>query len=63
MRTCLIDFLKREDGAVTTDWVVLTGMVVGLAIGFTIIFRENISSASIDLMEKTGQAALDAVDL
>ena len=26
-------FLAREDGAVTVDWVVLTGALVGLSIG------------------------------
>ena len=29
------DFLTEEDGAVTVDWVVLTGAVVGL--GFAVI--------------------------
>ena len=28
----LFQFLKNEDGAVTVDWVVLTGSLVGLAI-------------------------------
>lgn len=31
MITKLIQFIRREDGAVTVDWVVLTAMVVGLA--------------------------------
>nr|WP_212524566.1 hypothetical protein [Actibacterium sp. MT2.3-13A] len=33
MRLYLKDFLKREDGAVTIDWVVLTATIVGLGIG------------------------------
>jgi hypothetical protein len=31
MLKSLFLFLKREDGAVTVDWVVLTAAVVGLA--------------------------------
>lgn len=31
MLKSLFHFLKREDGAVTVDWVVLTAAVVGLA--------------------------------
>lgn len=31
MRTCLNNFFRREDGAVTVDWVVLTAAVVALA--------------------------------
>lgn len=29
---CLIAFLKSEDGAVTTDWVVLTASLVGMGV-------------------------------
>ena len=29
---CLDRFLRQTDGAVTVDWVVLTGLVVGLAL-------------------------------
>lgn len=32
----VILFFKREDGAVTVDWVVLTAAVVGLAFAATI---------------------------
>lgn len=32
MRQYLKDFLSREDGAVTIDWVVLTAAIVGLGI-------------------------------
>ena len=33
MTKFLAKFRKDEDGAVTVDWVVLTALVVGLAIG------------------------------
>lgn len=35
MRATFEAFLLAEDGAVTVDWVVLTGMIVGL--GFAVI--------------------------
>ncbi|MEQ9041396.1 MAG: hypothetical protein RIE24_23995 [Silicimonas sp.] len=35
MRASITKFLFEEDGAVTVDWVVLTGAVVGL--GFAVI--------------------------
>ncbi len=35
MRVLVKSFLSAEDGAVTVDWVVLTGAVVGL--GFAVI--------------------------
>ena len=35
MRAIVQSFLSGEDGAVTVDWVVLTGAVVGL--GFAVI--------------------------
>lgn len=33
MLKCLRKFLSCENGAVTVDWVVLTGAIVGLSIG------------------------------
>ena len=32
MQETLAKFIKAEDGAVTVDWVVLTGAIVGLGI-------------------------------
>ncbi len=32
MRSMFTNFKKDEDGAVTVDWVVLTGAIVGLGI-------------------------------
>lgn len=38
MRKLLSTFRKREDGAVTVDWVVLTAAMVGLCItAYTVI--------------------------
>ncbi len=32
MQEALANFIEAEDGAVTVDWVVLTGAIVGLGI-------------------------------
>jgi hypothetical protein len=34
-------FRDREDGAVTVDWVVMTAMVVGMALGVMTIFHDG----------------------
>ena len=39
MTTAFRKFLRREEGAVTVDWVVLTAAVVGLAIGVFTFFE------------------------
>ncbi len=63
MRSKIVEFLHGESGAVTADWVVLTGMIVGLVLGFSVIFGDDIWGASINVMEKTGDAALASVDI
>lgn len=42
-------FLKREDGAVTVDWVVLTAAIVGLAAGAggSMLDATNVLSAKV----------------
>lgn len=42
-------FLSREDGAVTMDWVVLASLVVGLAIAFGSIYRNQIADLASDM--------------
>ena len=32
LRSCLARFISEEEGAVTVDWVALTGAIVGLGI-------------------------------
>lgn len=44
MRVIVQSFLSNEDGAVTVDWVVLTGAIVGL--GFAVIW--SISGGILD---------------
>ena len=39
-------FFKREDGAVTVDWVVLTAATVGLAGGLGATMLDGITTAS-----------------
>lgn len=52
----LQSFLRREDGAVTVDWVVLTAAIVllGVAAGFTVTagvphLANSISSTMVDM--------------
>lgn len=35
------DFCQEEDGAVTVDWVVLTGAVVGVAMGMVLMLANG----------------------
>jgi Flp pilus assembly pilin Flp len=39
-------FLRREEGAITVDWVVLTAAVSGLAIAFIVQLKDDASSLS-----------------
>lgn len=54
-------FLAREDGAVTVDWVVLTGALVGLSIG---VFS-SVQAGLVDLSGKIsdGIASAEVMDL
>jgi len=56
MRQYLKDFLAREDGAVTIDWVVLTAAIVGLGIAV----MAAIGSATNDLAVEL-ESTLDTV--
>ena len=44
-------FAKCQDGAVTTDWVLLTAGVVGLAAASTLIINDSIVSVSAEIGE------------
>ncbi len=67
MQNLLIKFAKRDDGAVTVDWVVLTAGVVGLAVGaFLVIETEtqtlsNNISATVNAVDTTGAAGATGV--
>jgi Flp pilus assembly pilin Flp len=39
-------FLRREDGAVTVDWVVLTAAVAGFCIAFVVELKSDASGLS-----------------
>ncbi|GAA6187726.1 hypothetical protein [Litorivita sp. NS0012-18] len=41
MKSIFTRFSKREDGAVTVDWVVLTAAVVGLMAGGYYLMRQG----------------------
>ena len=48
-------FAKDEDGAVTVDWVVLTGAIVGLGIAVL----TTVSEGTTDLAEDIGDSLED----
>ncbi len=48
MTNVLKAFWKREDGAVTVDWVVLTAAIVGLAIASYTVISTNTQQLSAD---------------
>ncbi len=53
----LTRFLKREDGAVTVDWVVLTAAIVGMAMWlFTVITEEQFRQAAESINADIGDA-------
>jgi hypothetical protein len=42
MLNAIINFIDSESGAVTVDWVVLTGAIVGLAIAVPTLILPNL---------------------
>ncbi len=56
MTKFLAKFRKDEDGAVTVDWVVLTALVVGLAIGLLALIEgavDNLGASISDVIVST----------
>ncbi|REC58954.1 hypothetical protein DRV84_01665 [Rhodosalinus sediminis] len=39
-------FLRRDDGVVTVDWVVLTAAIIGLSISVIVIFKAEVSTSA-----------------
>lgn len=52
---CLNAFLKSEDGAVTTDWVVLTASLVGMGV----MVLGAVPSGAADLETAVGEQVAD----
>lgn len=52
MKSCIANFLKADEGAVTVDWVVLTAAVVAIAAGSYVL----ISQETLKLSESVGAA-------
>ena len=52
------DFTKDESGAVTTDWVVVTAAIVGLAIFSVAIVRIAVISLSGDVVTSLGDISV-----
>ncbi len=49
MKITLKNFFANESGAVSTDWVVLTAVVMGLALVFTAVIVSGTENASNDI--------------
>lgn len=55
MRNAIFNFIDSESGAVTVDWVVLTGAIVGIAIAVPTLILPNLLPVASGV-----QPALDA---
>lgn len=49
MKNRISEFCRREDGAVTVDWVVLTAAVVGLGVAAAIAVTNGTTGLSDDI--------------
>lgn len=56
----LRDFLAREDGAVTVDWVVLTAAVVGLGFSVILVFANGNTTLADNLSNHVAGVTVDA---
>lgn len=52
----LVHFVDSESGAVTVDWVVLTGGLVGLGLAATAVVSMGVESQSREIADLTGQS-------
>lgn len=59
---CLQDFTKDESGAVTTDWVVLTASIVGLAILSVSVVRSGTISLGSGIEENLGEVSVSELE-
>lgn len=46
------EFLTREDGAITVDFVVVTGLVAGLSIGVTLMLNEEVRAFAVAIAQQ-----------
>jgi hypothetical protein len=57
MRSYLKNFLRRTDGAVTVDWVVLTAAIVGLAISAIAATKSGVNQAATTIKQDLANTA------
>jgi Flp pilus assembly pilin Flp len=62
MRKLLKKFTKSETGAVSTDWVVLTAVVVGLTGASAMLINDGIVSASSKIGESVDTQPISVVN-
>lgn len=55
------DFIKSETGAVTVDWVILSGSVVGLGLAVTAVVADGVGSLSNEI--SADLSGMDAPDI
>jgi Flp pilus assembly pilin Flp len=55
-------FLKDEDGAVTVDWVVLTGAVVGLAFAVVLAIQAGATDTAGSIGARLSQAEITNIE-
>jgi len=44
MRNSIMAFAKEEDGAITVDWVIMTGLIIGLCLSVMLLFKPALTT-------------------
>ena len=44
MRNLFMAFAKDEDGAVTVDWVIMTGLIIGMCLSVFLLFKPALTT-------------------
>ena len=44
MRNLLMAFATEEDGAITVDWVIMTGLLIGLCLSVMLLFKPALTT-------------------
>lgn len=59
--TCIQQFLRDEEGAVTVDWVVLTAAVVGLAFAVVLAIQAGATDKSGSIGAELSEAEIKPI--
>ena len=44
MRNLFMAFATEEDGAITVDWVIMTGLLIGLCLSVMLLFKPALTT-------------------